>query len=528
MGNCICHLNGYEIKDAAARRNVANEIDRAKAKENELEAKDKELEELFTLPTEEAVGKWLSEHPEVTTTVQDGSLTEEKLTDELRAKMLKDYVTPEMFGAVGDGVTDDTQAIIDCSSYCATNKVKMYSGEGNYLTGTNCIIRNVDDVELNGTFTYLEFVHNPNNADSRTVKVKNCSELVIRDYKGSRFTFGKIHKLSIIANSELNSESSFAYNHLSDGIVDELHIIGLGSGWINENVFEKIRIKNINIDSVYSPNHNKFYDITVDAGGVLNFGNAHSNYVSLRGEGGYTLNVDNAENNIIEETWCNSTPLVFAEKYDNYVGTNMQIRSAQSKYLLKTPILDKNIFNVLYNSNTNFQAFKYHIDAWKNYNEKPLLVLANQPLIFKFFSDVKHFRVQVRLFDENMNPVNKETENIFRGSSFTYREEYTRYDIQSNVSKCVFTVEKGTIVKYIEIVITNGNTACDVTYLNGHVESLLKPIILNGNYDGITSTTLPTVTEGVPKGLKILNIGTTETALFWTFNGSEWVSSEIN
>lgn len=59
----------------------------------------------------ETVQAWLSEHPEVTTTVQDGSLTGAKFSDELKRLVIKDYITPQMFGAVGDGETDDTAAI---------------------------------------------------------------------------------------------------------------------------------------------------------------------------------------------------------------------------------------------------------------------------------------------------------------------------------------------------------------------------------------------------------------------------------
>lgn len=59
----------------------------------------------------DVIDSWLDAHPEATTTVQDGSLTEPKFTDDLKKKTIKDYVTPEMFGAVGDGNTDDSLAI---------------------------------------------------------------------------------------------------------------------------------------------------------------------------------------------------------------------------------------------------------------------------------------------------------------------------------------------------------------------------------------------------------------------------------
>lgn len=70
-----------------------------------------ELCNTFTGDISEAVDDWLDDHPEATTTVQDGSLTDEKFTVETLAAIKNDYVTPEMYGAIGDGTTDDTQAI---------------------------------------------------------------------------------------------------------------------------------------------------------------------------------------------------------------------------------------------------------------------------------------------------------------------------------------------------------------------------------------------------------------------------------
>lgn len=53
-----------------------------------------------------AVESWLDAHPEATTTVKDHSLTYEKLVIGTLG-----YVTPEMFGAIGDGSADDTAYI---------------------------------------------------------------------------------------------------------------------------------------------------------------------------------------------------------------------------------------------------------------------------------------------------------------------------------------------------------------------------------------------------------------------------------
>lgn len=72
MANCFCHFNGYEVKDAAARKAIQ----------------------------------------ELSETVESN-----------KVEMLKNiadrhgYATPQMFGAVGDGVTDDTQAFKDAIAY---------------------------------------------------------------------------------------------------------------------------------------------------------------------------------------------------------------------------------------------------------------------------------------------------------------------------------------------------------------------------------------------------------------------------
>lgn len=109
---------------AALTEDIAEETNRAKAEEARIE-------KLFVGDVSESVGRWLDEHPEATTTVQDKSLTIDKMVVGTLG-----YVTPEMFGAVGDGVTDDTAAIramFDAVSANDEMATVQFNGGSTYL-----------------------------------------------------------------------------------------------------------------------------------------------------------------------------------------------------------------------------------------------------------------------------------------------------------------------------------------------------------------------------------------------------------
>ena len=96
------------------------------------------------------VNEWLDKHPEATTTVQDGSLTEAKMHPDFLPYIKNGYVTPEMFGAVGDGKTDDTLAIKNAIDSCDTNKLLKFENRKVYKIKTLSISKEII-IDLSGS-----------------------------------------------------------------------------------------------------------------------------------------------------------------------------------------------------------------------------------------------------------------------------------------------------------------------------------------------------------------------------------------
>lgn len=82
--------------------------------------------------TAQAVSDWLDAHPEATTTVQDHSLDSDKLIVGTLG-----YVSYKMFGATGDGVTDDFPSIANCHNYANANNLPVINFDGSYYIGSH-------------------------------------------------------------------------------------------------------------------------------------------------------------------------------------------------------------------------------------------------------------------------------------------------------------------------------------------------------------------------------------------------------
>ena len=134
--------------DAKATGAAVDKLEDKKADKTDLETERKRIDVLndggLNLKDEvidTSIKAWLADHPEATTTVQDYSLTFNKMVIGTLG-----YVTPEMFGAKGDGVTDDTEALLKAipTGYPIREKTgSKYSVKSQLVFSDNCIIENI-------------------------------------------------------------------------------------------------------------------------------------------------------------------------------------------------------------------------------------------------------------------------------------------------------------------------------------------------------------------------------------------------
>lgn len=159
-----------------------------------LENKINNINETWIDKNEEQIGEfvtgWLDDHPEATTTVQDGALTEAKFSADLKLKAVKDYVTPQMFGAKGDGVADDTAAI----QAALAASVIVYLPKGRYLTSATIDIPAGKTLHLEGHIESLSGKDLASFTD-KNVAIVHCSSAspAFKLHDGSKLLGGLVY-----------------------------------------------------------------------------------------------------------------------------------------------------------------------------------------------------------------------------------------------------------------------------------------------------------------------------------------------
>ena len=161
------------------------------------------------------------------------------------------YVTPEEFGAVGDGVTDDYNAIMDAIAECTTTKKALYFSNKEYLIGTAINIPSLGFDIYSDYSGYLHYTGSGSamiigSAINRKIQIAIAGEY-LNDNTSSCLEINGATSCTFdcsfsngLYGLNLNATSGIQFNVFNIGsIVNCIECIRLYSatGWVNDNLF---------------------------------------------------------------------------------------------------------------------------------------------------------------------------------------------------------------------------------------------------------------------------------------------------
>lgn len=242
----------------------------------------------------ETVEKVLTAHPEWT------------MADEVLP-----FVTPEMYGAVGDGVTNDAAAFLAAFNVCKNGDYYLKTFHKNYVTdglvldyaGTKF------PMEILGNITELEIRGKSDASTTTNVYIEEADLVTLTNVQGIRLDISRCDHLILKGdNSVTSGNGGCAYNVVNGVKIDQVDLICYNTGWVNENIINRARITTLRVigSTTHLADNNRFYDVVLESGSV-DLQHAQSNYIRLRGERYPTVTEDiYSYNNTMVATWIST------------------------------------------------------------------------------------------------------------------------------------------------------------------------------------------------------------------------------
>lgn len=407
------------------------------------------------------------------------------------------WVTPEMYGAVGDGVTDDTAAFADMISAVRLDKRAVYISNKTYLLSTAVDFRNVVDIrcdgDLNGDITIgaSSTIGEPIN-----INIQKCTGTVtVTGTKNATITIQKATEVLIDADGTDAGKASTAYNKFFLGTVDTLQLYAHGQGaWITENNFYCSRIIDLDISTdanATTLNNNRFYSACLEGGSVSIAGKSRLNYIECRAEGNFDVSFANDENcrdnTIVREYRVNEIYNV-----ENY-GNNNIVMYSYIPSMTTIPVYTMNKYllgdingNRIYPTSTGF-----HLNAWAPIYDTGKIEITSGLIRFTFDCDIAALNFQLTLYDENGDLI-LTNNNEVGGLGVNFNSTNGVYGLGSpNYANHTVTIKART-ARYFQYKLSNAGTAKDVVYVNLKAEVYTTTPICFPPQTETVSNTAPT------------------------------------
>lgn len=433
----------------------------------------------------------------------------------INTKLMYRGVSIEDFGGIGDGVADDTKAVIACYNYCKDNNLIM-TGSKKYrltstvnlryipinMTGSFFIDHNEIGVILGGNasnpknptqsifrvdrvggYEGVEAVNPDSSSGSITITTK--PDVRIIGAKGQVINLDYAYYIQLYADTNSNvkaTDYSIAYSefHFVRATILELttnmNTNGTTSQWINENTFFLKRSKNLVMSGTYNHNHNIFHCGTFEGDCFLDFQCGSSNRLyNARFEGlTQTINLSNRTwGNVIEQSWSSNkrSPMEKVQCVINDNGTSNQVIRETLRNMKEFTLLDINEDNFInfrtdttfiLNQESNMRNVNLEVKGIKSFTRGSSRPIFKSGFIEVSMGDVIQFdstsglRIKVNLFDANRVLMTSNSHPDINPGSNLFDSYITR-----DPSLNAYTPETGTFTNQINsnpmIIVNNNN-----------------------------------------------------------------------
>ena len=308
-----------------------------------------------------AVNEYLEKNPvKPGATAEQAQQIEQNKTDVASLKenvkyLSNSYVTPEMFGAVGDGVTDDAEAI----QYALDNSKYVHLNEKTYLVSKNIKINNYNVLEGSGFGSALKcadgFTGNLLLIDSvYNTEVKNLTLDGGCEFDFNKNSFTRLNGESVNGIYCDHTEHNIAVCRIKNIQINFFSGIGLViSPTTYEIIADTVAIKYCNTSGMYCRSTDSFYN---------NFIIGMNAYSKNRFAG---CNLEGANNNYSNfKVYLNKSGGIKCEDgtaNNNYLNFNIQENNGSGLKLNagSEGITDNNFNNIIFDSNETA------IDLWQ-------------------------------------------------------------------------------------------------------------------------------------------------------------------
>jgi len=259
-------------------------------------------------------------------------------------RIYDDSINVRWFGAKGDGISDDIDSFLNVQGFPS-----ILIPKGTYYLSGNVDFRSsflhaIDaKIVLTDTDNYITLGGLSSASDNPKQHLKSIlrstantnPEVIIMGAKGQHITIERCTYVQLMADSDATNAGSIAYSTFDFKYVNKIHLTtnpapaGSLVQWINENIFNLNRVKEVLIEGTYVHNHNIFNAGSFESGAIINIVNGSSNcFYNIRGESGISVTFESgASFNKIIRTWSSSSVQFFRE-----IGTEPIVDNGVGNY----------------------------------------------------------------------------------------------------------------------------------------------------------------------------------------------------